>query len=88
MSDSKIDIDSFMELGEVLAEHGLKAKVLSKEEQVENFDQYGNNIRKKFSELLYGKEGCVICIRKIAEHFEKRKFSSMRGARAMDAALA
>ncbi len=88
MSKSKIDISQFLELGAILEEYGLKAKILPKEEQVEIFDQYGNSIRKRFSELLYGKEGCVVCIRNIAERFEKLKFSSMRGAKAMDAALA
>ena len=88
MANSKIDIYSFMELGKVLAEHELQAKVLPKEEQVEIYDQYGNSIRKRFSELLYGTEGCVVCIRNIAERFEKLRFPSMRGAKAMDAALA
>ncbi len=85
---SKIDIASFMQLGDVVSRHGLKAKVLPQEEQVEIYDEYGNSVRKRFSELLYGEEGCVICIRNIAERFEKLKFSSMRGARAMDASLA
>lgn len=87
MDKSKINIDNFMQLGEVLSEYGLKAKVLPQQSQVEIYDEYGNSVRKRFSELLYGKEGCVICIRNIAEHFEKLKFSSTRGAKAMDAAL-
>lgn len=87
MSNGKIDINHFLELGTILETHGLKAKILPKEEQVEIFDDYGNSIRKRFSELLYGEEGCVVCIRSISERFEKLKFSSMRGAKAMDAAL-
>lgn len=87
MSNSKIDIAHFMELGEILSKHNLQACILSKEEQVEIFDEYGNSIRKKFSDLLYGSEGCVVCIRNIAERFEKLRFPSMRGAKAMDAAL-
>jgi hypothetical protein len=84
---NKIDINSFMQLGNIVTEHGLKAKVLPQLEQVEIYDEYGNSVRKRFSELLYGEEGCVLCIRNIAERFEKLKFSSMRGAKAMDAAL-
>ncbi len=88
MTTQKIGIDNFMMLGQVLAEYGLKANILPTEEQIEIFDPYGNSVRKKFSDLLYGKEGCIVCIRKVAERFEKLKFPSMRGANAGDTALA
>ncbi len=79
---NRYDVSSFIELGEVLKEFGLTGEILPNLEEIEISDQYGNSVRKKFSDLLYGKEGCMICIRKVAERFEKLKFPSMRGANA------
>ena len=79
---NRYDISSFMELGEILQEHGLRGEILPNLEEIEISDQYGNSVRKRFSDLLYGKEGCMVCIRKVVERFEKLKFPSMRGANA------
>lgn len=77
---NQYDINRFIELGEVLQEFGLSGKILPNIGEIEISDPYGNTIRKKFSDLLYGREGCLICIRKVVERFEKLKFPSMRGA--------
>ncbi len=80
MVAARYDMNRFTELGEILREFRLDAQILPDEQQVEISDKYGNRIKKRFSELLMGKEGCVVCVRKIADHFEKLAFRSMRGA--------
>ncbi|MBC8519039.1 MAG: hypothetical protein H8D24_01340 [Gammaproteobacteria bacterium] len=73
------DIEGFVDFWNVLNQFGLKARVLPTKEEVEISDQFGHKVNKKFSDVLLGKEGCVICIRRIAEKFEKQTFPSMRG---------
>ncbi len=85
MSVAKYNIDSFVEFGQILGDHGLTAHVLPEEQKVEISDQYGNKIKRRFSDVLYGKEGCILCIRRAAERFDKLKFQSMRGVNAAKA---
>ncbi len=79
MNATSYDIRSFVELGETLNEHGLKAQVLLNEKKVEISDQFGNKVKRNFSDVLLGKAGCTLCIRKIVENFDKLRFHSMRG---------
>ncbi len=85
MSDHKINLGCFVELERILSAHKLEATVLSKTEEIEIYDVYGNTIHKKFAELLSGKEQCEVCVNDITDHFEKLKFPSMRGVAAGDA---
>lgn len=81
MKAARYDISSFVEFGQTLNEHGLKAQVLPSEKKVEISDQFGNKVKRNFSDVLLDKVGCTNCIRKIVDHFDKLRFHSMRGVK-------
>ena len=78
MTVARYDVEGFVQFWEVLNRFGLEARVLPAKEEIEISDKFGHMTKRKFSEILLGKEGCVICIRRIAENFEKQNFPSMR----------
>ncbi len=79
MRVASYDIRGFVEFGQTLNEYGLRAQVLPGEKKVEISDQFGNKVKRNFSDVLLSKVGCTDCIRKIVDHFDKLRFHSMRG---------